>query len=265
MGYRAAVMRIRPAATTRTTGIGLASVAGLLGLVILSGPAGAAGSGVGSSVPGPTGSAPAVLHNSFAAATKAGSARISVQFYSGSTTGKVLQDSSLSSGKQTVAVGKALASIVLVGGTAYISGNSQGLTSYFGIPTALLPQIVGRSISLQQSDSGFQSVTANVTLPSALANVTPSGTLVEGKHANVNGQQVRTISGTGPGGAGRVTLLIASTGRRLPVEAVETSASGTSRSGEIVSFSQWGEQVTVTKPTKVIPISRLQSAAPAQG
>src|SRR5580704_6304338 len=68
---------------------------------------------------GTSASASHVLMHSLAAATKAGSARITVQFFSGSSTGKVVQDSSLHSGEQTVATGGALASVVLVGGAAY--------------------------------------------------------------------------------------------------------------------------------------------------
>ena len=217
------------------------------------------------SVPGRAGIALAALHQSLAAANKAGSARISVHFFSGSTTGKVLQDSSQRTGTETVSIGKALASIVLVGGTAYISGNRQGLTSYFGLPSALLPRALGHSISIQQSDSPFGAITTNVTLPSVLTNVSPSGTVLEGKRTEVNGIPVTSISGTGPGDAGKVTIFIAATGRPLPVEVVETSTSGTAKSGEVISFTQWGEQIHATKPTKVIPLSLLQAAAPAQG
>ena len=49
-----------------------------------------------------------------------------VQFFSGSTTGKVVQDSSLHTGKQTVALKNELASVLLVNGAAYITGNSRG-------------------------------------------------------------------------------------------------------------------------------------------
>ena len=79
-----------------------------------------------------------------------------MHFFSGSTTGKVVQDSSLRSGEQTVAIGKELASVVLVGGVAYISGNGQGMTSYFGLPTALGPTLAGRWISVQPADSQFR-------------------------------------------------------------------------------------------------------------
>src|ERR1700759_4999822 len=79
----------------------------------------------------PSANLQASLTRSIAAATETGSARITVQFFTGSTSGKVVQDSTLHTGKQTTAIKKELVSVLLVGGAAYISGNNKGLTSYF--------------------------------------------------------------------------------------------------------------------------------------
>ena len=111
------------------------------------------------------GSLKQAVENSVAAATGAGSARITVQFFSGSNTGKVVQDSSLDSGKQTVAIGKGLASTLLTGGAAYISGNGAGMTSYFGLPSPLVQTLAGRWISVQPTDSAYKSVTATCPSP----------------------------------------------------------------------------------------------------
>ena len=214
---------------------------------------------------GSTGAASQALHHSLAAATKAGSARISVEFFSGKTTGRVLQDSSMQSGQQAVSIGKALATTVLVGGTAYISGNEQGMISFFGMPSSLGSSLGGRWVSLQPSDSGYQSVAANVTLPTALTNVTPTGTLITGKRTKIAGHWVRSISGAGQGGGGRITLFVTADSRSLPVEAVESVRAGATLKGEIVKFSKWGEQVNVTAPTGAIPISTIQAASSASG
>ena len=210
---------------------------------------------------GSSGSVSQMLKRSLAAATKAGSAKISVQFFSGSTTGKVVQDSSLHSGEQTVAIGKELASTALVGGTAYISGNSKGFSSYFGLPRAVVPTLAGRWVSVLPTDSAFQGVTANVALPSALAAVTPSGTLVAGKRSKVDRQWVTSISGQAPGGGGRLTLFVAANARSLPVEAVESSRTGKTAKGEIVKFSRWGEPVHVVTPSGALPLSAIQAAS----
>ena len=205
------------------------------------------------------------LAHALGAAKEAGSARITVQFFSGSTSGKVVQDSTLHSGKQTVAIKNELASVVLTGGTAYISGNSSGLTSYFGLPSSLVPTLTGRWVSVQSTDSAFQSVSANVALSSALANVTPSGELVAGKRSKVDRQWVKSISGGAPGGGGSLTLFIAANKKSLPVEAVESNGSGKAAKGEIVTFTRWGEQVHVPTPSGALPLSAIEDASSASG
>jgi hypothetical protein len=211
--------------------------------------------------------APASLHQSLTralgSAKDAGSARITVQFFSGSTNGRVVQDSTLHTGKQTVAIKNELASVVLTGDTAYISGNSSGLTSYFGLPSSLVSTLAGKWVSVQSADTAFQSVSANISLSSALANVTPSGTLVGGKRSKVDDQWVKSISGQAPGGEGRLTLFVALSKKSLPVEAVESSGSGKSAKGEIVTFTRWGEQVHVPTPAGALPLSALQAASSA--
>ena len=202
------------------------------------------------------------LVRSLASAREAGSARISVHFFAGATNGRVVQDSSLNSGKQTVAINKELASVVLMpDGSAFISGNSQGLTSFFALPASMLPALVGRWASVVPSDSVYRGVTGNVTLQSALANVTPSGPLVEGKRTKVDGQWVRSILGSVPGGGGRLILFVNANKRSLPVEAIE---SGGSSRGEIVTFSHWGEQVSLDRPSQSVPFSALEAAASAK-
>jgi len=205
------------------------------------------------------------LEHSITSATEAGSARITVQFFSGSTTGSVVQDSSLNSGEQTVSIGKALASTVLVGGVAYISGNGKGMTSYFRLPSAVVPTLSGRWISVKPSNSVFQSVTANLALSSALADVTPSGALVPGKRLKVDGQWVKSISGAAPGGTGRMTLFVTADPRSLPVEAVESGGTGASARGEIVRFTRWGELLHIATPSRAVPISAIDAVSSASG
>jgi hypothetical protein len=211
-----------------------------------------------------SGAASHSLTHALGAANKAGSARITVQFFSGSTTGKVVQDSSLHTGKQTVALKNEVASVLLVNGAAYITGNSKGLTSYFGLPSALVPAVKGHWVSLQSGDPAFQAAIANVTLPAAVANVTPSGTLVVGKRSKVDRQWVRSISGDAPGG-GRLVLFVATDKQSLPVEAVESSGSGKTARGELVRFDHWGEKVQVAAPTGAIPLSALEAASSGSG
>ena len=104
-----------------------------------------------------------------------------------------------------------------------------------------------------------------LTLSSALKEVSPTGSIVKGKPRTVNGQPTTSLSGTGPTGIARVTLFVAAHGNALPVEAVGSGGSAENASGEIVTFSRWGEAVHVPVPTESIPISTLSAGSPTTG
>ncbi len=208
-------------------------------------------------------SATRLLAEAVAAATGTGSVRVSVRFFNGKVTGEVVQDSAKHSAVQTVAIGKERMSTVLVGGTAYISGNASGLASYYGLPQSDASAMSGRWISVTSSDQGFSSIVSGLTLTSALKEVAPTRTLTEGKRSTILGKSTFSISGTASSGQSGVTLFVTTKGRHLPVEAVVSSTSGkgssTGASGEIVTFSRWGEHVVPPKVTGAVPISLIPS------
>jgi hypothetical protein len=197
-----------------------------------------------------------------ASATTAGSVRVTVHFVSGRTAGEVIEDSSRRSGVETVAIGKERVSIVLVDDTAYFAGNAQGLSSYFGFPSSTASALSGQWISISKSDPGFDAVTSGLTLSSALREVTPAGTVSEGRRSVANTQSTVSISGMGSDGRSRITLFVARKGKELPVEAVVASGSA---SDEIVSFSRWGEQVRTPTPSRSIPLSSIPPGSPSGG
>ncbi len=164
-----------------------------------------------------------------------------------------------------MAIGKERISIVLVGGIAYFSGNSQGLTSYFGLPASTATSLSGRWISIRPNQSGFKSVTSGLTLPVAMREVTPAGSLTLGKRTTQNRQATVSVQGSGSPSQTPTTLFIATTGRKLPVEAVTAGKNGELVTGELVTFSRWGEKLNLPKPTSVVPITALSALSSAQG
>jgi hypothetical protein len=211
------------------------------------------------------GMASRTLRAAIASASREGSVRVTVHFFSGHTTGEVVQDSAQQSAEQSVAIGKERISILLVDGVAYISGNSEGLVSYFGIPKPTATTIASQWISIPPTDSSFKSVVSGLTLPAALDEVSPTGTLSEGQRSKVNGKMTASISGSGTAGENRATLFVATAGRKLPVEFVANGGTAKKETGEIVTFSRWGERVHIHAPADAIPISILSSGAPPTG
>jgi hypothetical protein len=252
VSYGAAAMKRRARHFDRREATALLALGCLIGGGIASSPAGAAPA----KSPGP---ATQTLKSAVASARGEGSARITVRFFSGKTTGELGQDSALQSGKETVAIGKERISILLFHNKAYFSGNAPGLTSYFGFPEAEATTLAGQWVSVSPADSGFASVVAGLTLPAALKEATPTGAISKGKMKKLKGQLTTSISGTGSASKVPTSLFIAAKGKPLPVEAIASGGSGTQTSGEIVTFSRWGETVHIPTPPNAIPVSTLSS------
>ena len=213
----------------------------------------------------PSGTGSQILKSAIATAQKVGSVRVTVHFFSGKATGELVQDSARASAEQTVAIGNERVSIVLSANTVYFSGNTQGLVHYFGLTTAVATTLANQWVSASPSDSAFPSLAAGLTLSSALGEVSPTGSIVKGKRHTVDGQPTMSLSGTGPAGIARLTLFVAAHGNSLPVEAVGSGGTAQKASGEIVTFSRWGEAVHVPVPSQSIPISTLSAGSPTAG
>jgi hypothetical protein len=198
-----------------------------------------------------------------ASATKVGSARVTVQYVSKGTSGRIVEDSTATSGSETIVIGKERVSILFTAGTVYVLSNNQGLTSYFGFPSAAAASFSDRWISIQSNDKGYQELVSDVALTSAIKAATPTGVLMRGRSTRLSGKAVDSISGAGPTGQAKMILFLASRGSHLPVEAVVSSGSAKKGSGEIITFSHWGERVKVLPPSGATPISTLGSTQPA--
>jgi hypothetical protein len=211
----------------------------------------------------PVSSSPATreLDATLASARAEGSVRVTVHFFSGKTTGELIEDSARQSGVETVAIGTERVSIILLHGVAYFAGNTQGLTSYFGLPEAVATTLSGHWVSVSSTDSGYASVVAGLTLSSILKEASPAGSITKGKTKKLGGRLTASISGSGTASVQPTTLFVAAKGKPLPVEAVAGEVTGEETSGEIVTFSRWGEKVHVPTPSGAIPISALTSPA----
>jgi len=166
-------------------------------------------------------------------------------------------DVGMSEGQQVITPEGAHATVRLTGGVAYIQGDSQALTSYFGFPSSVAKQFAGKWISLRPSDSGFSNVSAAVTLRSDFSQVRLTGRLTKAPITEIDGQQVIPVRGnvTAPGGGRSVagTLYVTAQGRVLPVELHASGQPGS----ETVVWSHWGRGAQLTAPGGAVPISSL--------
>ena len=197
-------------------------------------------SSVGASPKAP--SLASVLATATADATHAGSVRVAVKFVSNGQSGDLVVDSAADSGQEILKFGKQVVGIVLVNGVVYITGNREGLISYFGLPASSAAALSGRWISFASTDQGYQTFLSEVALPAVLKSVTPTGTLVKEKSTKLSGEPVTAVAGKGPAGETRGVLFLQAKGPGLPVEAVISNGSGKKARGEIVEILALGRK-----------------------
>jgi hypothetical protein len=145
-----------------------------------------------------------------------------------------------------------------VNGNAYIEGNSQAVTSFFAFPATDGPALAGRWISISPSDSGYATVSAGVSLASALQEAGLIGNLTETVRTTRDGQTVIGISGSASSDdadGGAAILYVTTTVHPLPVEFDTTSSQGTERA----VFSRWGKPVSLSVPSGALPVASIAS------
>jgi len=177
----------------------------------------------------------------------------------GTETANITQDSGPDQGEQNIQKSGVAAKVILVNRNAYIQGNSEAVTSYFGFPASDGPTLAGHWISISPSDSAYDTVTAGVSLTSVLEEAGLTGNLTEIGRTVRDGQEVIGISGTASSpdaGGGAATLYLTTTSHPLPVEFDTTSSQGT----EQAVFSDWGKSVFLSTPGGATPFASIASS-----
>ena len=155
--------------------------------------------------------------------------------------------------------GGQLAHVLVIGSTAYVSGNQAALLHYFGFPAAIAGKIGTRWVSVPSSNSGYAVITAGVTLASAMQELAIPGQLTEKSAGIVDGQSVTAIHSkavrTGTKSVTvSVTMYVTRTLTPLPVRVAFSYSNGATTS---VQFSGWNERLALKAPTNVIPVTSL--------
>lgn len=152
----------------------------------------------------------------------------------------------VSDGTQTIGINGGHLDVRVVGTTTYLNGDAKGLAVYH-IDSRTLG---GKWLMLVAGQSGYQDITAGVTIGSALQADTISGPLSSEPTKRINGEDAFGITGRGTGAnsphGARATMWISAT-TGLPVE-FDAVTRGTTIT---VTFTDWGTPIHVTAPTNV--------------
>ncbi len=176
----------------------------------------------------------------------------------------MVNDIGTSDGRQVVDANGAKATVIVLGSAAYIQGDANAVTNYFGLSSVDPQQVAGKWLSLDASDPNYSAVTASVTLNSDFSNLVV-GPFTRGQVTTVAGQQAIPLFGHSPVQAGSpsvpTTLYVTATGKVLPI-GYQASYQGTT---ETVNWSAWGRTVSLAVPPNPIPESSIttQSSSPS--
>ena len=173
---------------------------------------------------------------------------------SGSSSALAIVDFGTKSGDETLSEGKARLTLKLSPTYAYLSGNTSGLTTIFGLTAAQAKKVGKDWISVKAGTSEYAAFKSGLTI-SSLAGVLPatkgttlSTTVTDGVHLYV---LKWTTAATSSAPKLSNTMTISAAGATLPVEEITTASSGSSTT----KFSRWGEHVAVSAPPVASTIS----------
>ncbi|HTC60448.1 MAG TPA: hypothetical protein VK691_10075 [Solirubrobacteraceae bacterium] len=197
-------------------------------------------------------SATEILTESKAAADSASSVHVSGSIKTGAT--PVTIDLSLAAGKGArgeISENGASFKLILVGGTAYISGSPAFYRSLGGAAAAQL--LDGKWLKASATSGEFASFNSLGNMRQLIdTTLAAHGTLTKGATSTVNGQQVIAVTDTNKTG----TLYVATSGKPYPVAITK----GGSENGKI-AFSDWNQPVTITAPANAVDLSELKALA----
>jgi len=181
----------------------------------------------------------------------------------------VVADIGNSSGEQRVTIHNGKSSghltLLLAHKTAYFRGDLLGLEDFTGLSPTLSGRYSGKWISVPSSNRSFTTIAGTLAVATAATQLVQlPGTLTRGETSTRMGQPAVAVKAVQTSGAGslNLTLYVATTGDALPILVQgSTTASGAAPHSVSASFSDWGEALHVTAPSKSVPFAVVQALA----
>jgi hypothetical protein len=176
-------------------------------------------------------------------------------------TGTLTADVGAKQGRQEITrSGGEHARVIVVGGSAYFSGNQAALIHYFGLPSAVARGVGTRWVAVPSSSSGYSVVAAGTTLSSVIASFDISGPLTETAPTEVDGRPAVGIEGKGAvaglaSGSASATVYVSRSPAPLPIRATYNIGKGGSAT---FALSGWNEHLAVKGPAYAIAVAELQ-------
>jgi len=178
-------------------------------------------------------------------------------------------DAGPTSGRQQITVNAHTFTVLVIGAACYFQGDAVSVTQQLGLPSSLASTYAGRWISLAPSDAPYGPVYAAVTAPTAIAdNVVfrpkrETGiTRFAGRRViGVTGPMTNiTVAGQTQVSKGTATLEVAAARPHLPARYTENGTIDNARTIFSMTFSHWGEPLSVTAPTGAVSFASIPNS-----
>jgi hypothetical protein len=152
---------------------------------------------------------------------------------------KIVADVGVTTGEETVSEGQSHLAVTVTPGFAYVSGDSSGLTTIFGLTSAEAKKVGSDWVSWKAGTSQYANPTA--LLPGAKGTTLSTGL--------TNGANVYVLKWTAAASSSTPklsnTLTVSASGQSLPVAQISTAPGGTKATTQL---SGWGELVPASAP-----------------
>lgn len=170
-------------------------------------------------------------------------------------------DATANGGRQVITfAGTGHATILLIDGVDYVQADAQALQGFFQATMAQAERAAGQWISLHPGQklgaSSYDDVTAGITLASVATELEVGRPLSKTAPATVAGQPVIGVQAPLPASDGlsgaKLVLYMTDDSSLRPVR-YELVGGGSTQN--TISFSRWGERLSLTAPPHAIPAS----------
>ena len=210
-------------------------------------------------------SAPRLFSAALAALRAGGSVHVDITADARDGSVVFSDDATASGGRQVITFdGTGRATILLIDGVDYVQADALALQGFFEAPLAQAEQAAGQWISLRPGEklgaSTYDDVTAGITLSSVATELQVGSPLSKTAPATVAGQQVIGVQAPLPASDGlpgaKLVLYVTDDPALRPVR-YELVGGGSTKN--TISFSRWGERLSLTAPENAVPASSLTS------
>ncbi len=185
----------------------------------------------------------------------------------GNVTFNVSGDTGVKSGTQTLTLtqGKTTEhmTVVAVGSTGYVSGNTTALKDVIGLPSATANKYAGKWVSFDATNQQYSELVAGLLDSQVAGELKMSGPFHYGATKTINGKSAIAVVGSVSDSSGNSvssTLWVAASGPPLPIEQT-TGASSKGAIAGTVTFTKWGQKVAQKAPAHPTAITKLAPAS----